>query len=311
MRLAHQRRDKASTFDRLMATGTKTLALSEPVERRCSACFQTFLAHYLDGMETVCPTCVQETVRLSEAEIRASRTAEERRRLAAMGLEGKLTSMKFATFAPAEQPEAFEKARQFAAAWPNMGGMAFLGLRGTGKTHLAVAILQEVSDAFVQGRYVHLPSLASDLAMARDWQDTASRLFIPLYKTPILVLDDAGRERAKVDSAWSQMLDTLLDRRSNGGYPTVIAANLTRPELALWLGDAGASRFLSVAQIVDMLPGDRRFTRPLVPPLPPVTRDVLTACDRCQGAGWVVNPKFRPGNPDRLEKCSECDGAGY
>lgn len=229
----------------------------------------------------------------------------------AIGLDGRLLSMTFDSFSRSEQPLAFEEAFQFVNAWPNVQGLAFLGERGSGKTHLAVAVLHALDEAGIEGRYVHLPGLSSDLAMARDWQEAASRLFVPLYTATTLVIDDAGRERSRPDSAWSQMLDTLIDRRSIGGYPTIICANLTRGELAKWLGDAGASRFLSVARLVDMTPGDRRFIPSLGSVAFSPTRDPLVSCVACQGAGWVLDAAFRAGTPDRLMKCRNCDGAGF
>ncbi len=106
-------------------------------------------------------------------------------------------------------------------------------------------------------------------------------------------------------------MDALIDRRSIGGYPTIICANLTRDELARWLGDAGASRFLSVAQVIQMTPGDRRFSLPPTNPVPASLRDALVSCGTCQGAGWVLDGKVRAGNPKRLMKCPNCDGRGY
>jgi hypothetical protein len=107
------------------------------------------------------------------------------------------------------------------------------------------------------------------------------------------------------------MLDTLIDRRSIGGYPTVITANLKRSELARWLGDAGASRFLSSARLVDMAPGDRRFSLPVVSPIPASMRDAMVACAPCQGAGWVLDGQHRALHAERLRKCPSCDGRGY
>ncbi len=305
------RRDKATTFESLLARGVTTLQLDERAERRCSSCGQSFMGIFMAEIQTVCPACVESNVRMTQTESRAAKLEERTRQMTAMGLEGKLLGMTFAAFVREEQPLAHDEAWQFFEQWPNIQALALLGERGTGKTHLATAILLALSDGGIDGRYVHLPSLASDLAMAKDWQETASRLFVPLYKTSCLVIDDAGRERNRPDSAWAQMLDTLIDRRSIGGYPTIVCANLTRSELVRWLGDAGASRFMSVARLVDMTPGDRRFTRPLGSTSLGSARDPLVACPSCQGAGWVLDAAFRAGNPDRLTKCRSCDGDGF
>lgn len=309
--LTPPRRDKATTFESLLARGVASLQLEERTERKCSSCGQPFLGIFMPEIQTVCPGCVESNVRMTQTEARAARLEERTRKMAAIGLEGKLLGMTFATFARDEQPEASDAAWQFFQDWPNIQALALLGLRGTGKTHLGTAVLHALSDGGIDGRYVHLPSLASDLAMAGDWQEAATRLFVPLYKAACLVIDDAGRERNRPDSAWAQMLDTLIDRRSIGGYPTIICANLTRSELVRWLGDAGASRFMSVARLVDMTPGDRRFTRPLGSTSLGAARDPLIACPACQGAGWVLDAAFRAGNPDRLVKCRSCDGAGF
>jgi len=296
----------------MLANGGKAIIeLDAPTDRACSNCGQVFAGNFMPELQAVCPHCVELAVRYSQAELRQSRTETRRRRLEAMGITGQMLGMTFASYATNEQPDAYEAAKAFVEGFPDVRGLTLAGGVGTGKTHLAVAILQAIAEWGEPGRYVYLPGLLSDLAMASDWQAAAEKLVTPLYTASLLVLDDCGRERAKTDSAWPAMRDTLINRRWEGGYPTVLTTNLTKAALTTWLGEAAASRLLSGMRIVAMRPGDRRFSLPPKAPIPESMRDALIACATCQGSGWVLDGRHRAAHPDRLLKCPTCQGAGY
>jgi DNA replication protein DnaC len=126
---------------------------------------------------------------------------------------------------------ALEKAVAFCDGYPHLGadeglGLLFCGDNGVGKTHLAVAVLQELVTAKgVRGQFWDFHELIREIKSSYDPETKTTELQVlqPVVEKDVLVLDDLG--------AWKMtdwMNDTLfyiLNSRYMAQRPTVITTN--------------------------------------------------------------------------------------
>jgi len=125
---------------------------------------------------------------------------------------------------------AFETAREFAAAptnWLILNGIAF----GCGKTHLAAAIANYVTNTGEPVLFVVVPDLLDHLRASFNPRSEIrlDKRFEEVKTIPLLVLDDLGTESA---TAWArEKLYQLFNYRYNARLPTVITTATPVDEL--------------------------------------------------------------------------------
>ncbi|MBN1177087.1 MAG: ATP-binding protein [Dehalococcoidales bacterium] len=117
---------------------------------------------------------------------------------------------------------ACEAARQYAAepeGWLVLGGTS-----GSGKTHLAAAIVNERIKNGYPALYVTAPDLLDHLrsSFEPDSEVPYSEFFEQVRSAPLLVLDDLGAQSGTPFAR--EKLDQLLTSRYNAQLPTVIVA---------------------------------------------------------------------------------------
>ena len=120
--------------------------------------------------------------------------------------------------------EAFDAARSYAD--NPEGWIVFVGLPGTGKTHLAAAIGNYRAELGNPPLFVVAPDLL-DYLRATFGPDTSTRYdrrFEEIKTTPLLILDDLG---AQSQTPWArEKLFQILNHRYNTELPTVITLSL-------------------------------------------------------------------------------------
>jgi len=145
----------------------------------------------------------------------------------------------------------------------NSFDLIFSGGSGTGKTHLASAILRElvksgkVSGWRSSGIFKSVPELLAEIrATYRNNSGDDEKTLIEEYSdTQYLVLDDFGAEKT---TEWSiSTLYLIIDRRYRECLPTIITTNLTLDEIAEKFDQRIASR-LSSARIITIKGADYR-----------------------------------------------------
>ncbi|MDQ3943266.1 MAG: ATP-binding protein, partial [Actinomycetota bacterium] len=144
--------------------------------------------------------------------------------------------------------------------WEAGRGLYFCGGVGTGKTHLAVAVMQEIiRRKKVPSLFVTVPELLDNLREAynkpgRDldeWMDA-------VQNADFLVLDDLGSERV---TDWvRERIFVIVNHRYRETLPTVFTSNIGPKDLAEQLGGRTASRIIAMCEWISLEGEDYRET---------------------------------------------------
>lgn len=141
------------------------------------------------------------------------------------------------------QREAFNMAERFVNGWEKAKaggyGLLFLGGCGTGKTHLACAIMLELMERylFVYPRYYKVSEIFS--AVRSTYQIgviTNEEEMLKFFSSiQLLVIDEVGIQKGS--EAEKRILFSILDNRVTSNKPTILMSNLGPKALAELLGD--------------------------------------------------------------------------
>ncbi len=128
---------------------------------------------------------------------------------------------------------AVERARAFAE--EPQGWLVLIGDTGTGKTHLAAAIANEIARRSAPPLFVFVPDLLDHLRAAFRPESTVpyDERFEQLRRAPVLILDDLGRQTT---TPWArEKLNQLLNYRYVRRLPTVITTTLDLADMDPWM----------------------------------------------------------------------------
>jgi len=181
------------------------------------------------------------------------------------GLTKRLKRHTFANFKPYVSPSAaraFEKVEEYLGAWDQNReegrGLYLCGGVGTGKTHIAVAVMNEVMRRKrVPSLFVTVPELLDNLRGAyndpgRDideWMDAVKN-------ADFLVLDDLGAEKP---NPWvRERLFVIVNHRYRAELPTVFTSNIGPKDLSDQLGERTASRIIEMCDWIALEGEDYR-----------------------------------------------------
>jgi DNA replication protein DnaC len=134
---------------------------------------------------------------------------------------------------PDSPDAAFRTARKYAED-PHFAGKPWLflfGSQGTGKTHLAAAVAHGRIALGQPAIFMNVPDLLMHLrrAFSPTSDVTHDDLFESLRSTPMLILDDLGRQ---LETKWAQeKMYQLINHRYNLRLPTVITMNEDAEEI--------------------------------------------------------------------------------
>lgn len=189
-----------------------------------------------------------------EAKKRAEQEAAEakamrdrvRRIVGDSGMNARFLRRTFSTFQPtAENQRGLRVCKQYADTFreklpknnpePGRNGLFITGPKGTGKTHLAAAIanqLMQEGTAVICMTMIDLLDRIKktyEQSSQNDWESSESTL-LNTYKTvPLLIIDDMGKEPA---TEWAvSKIYAIINARYEAYLPTIITTNYTDSEL--------------------------------------------------------------------------------
>ena len=148
------------------------------------------------------------------------------------------------------QLDAYNAARLFALQ-PN-GTIIFYGPYGTGKTHLAAAICNELRVRHMSSRFCVAVKLHQAVAQCYKSGEDPYRLRYQAIVAPLLVIDDVGA--GTLTEPRLETYETIIDERTKHRRPIVVTTNYI-DQLAEFVGGRAKSR-LSMNQIAVEMDGD-------------------------------------------------------
>ena len=134
---------------------------------------------------------------------------------------------------PLDQRENLDKAFHLALDFAKSpdGWLVLMGENGCGKTHLAAAIVNYRYQIEKPALFIVVPDFLDHLRSTFSPESKISydRLFESVKSTPLLVLDDFGKQTT---TPWAQeKLYQVINHRYNARLPTVITTNCTTDEM--------------------------------------------------------------------------------
>lgn len=160
----------------------------------------------------------------------------------------------------ASRKRVLETAKKYVAEYqPNGNGLLFIGETGTGKTHLAVAILQELIQKQYAGVFYNIITLLDELRASYNSQDESEQWEIidRVRDTSILVLDDLGAEKT---SGWvNDRLYAIINYRYENKKTTIVTSNKSHAELNDQIGNRIISRLVEMCRVIPFQGKDYRI----------------------------------------------------
>ena len=181
------------------------------------------------------------------------------------GLSKRMKGYTLTSFKPYVSPaaaRAVEKVQGYLKEWDENRsagrGLYFVGDVGTGKTHLAVAVMNElIARKRVPALFVTVPELLDNMRGTYnnpgrnidEWMDSVKN-------ADLLLLDDLGAERA---NDWvRERIFVIVNHRYREELPTIFTSNTGPKDLTAQLGERTASRIISMCDWISLEGEDYR-----------------------------------------------------
>jgi DNA replication protein DnaC len=194
---------------------------------------------------TRCPGCAAEADTERQA---ADSRALALRRLEAAGVPLRFMGKRFEDYRVDTQAQraavatATGYAENFATHHAEGRCLIFVGQPGTGKTHLAIAILKQAMAAGFSGRYVRAFELIEAIRATwrRDSDQREAEVLETFTRVDLLVLDEIGVQYGT--EAETVEIFKVLDTRYLDLKPTLLVSNVSRADLERYLGPRAFDR---------------------------------------------------------------------
>lgn len=159
---------------------------------------------------------------------------------------------------------AYEKAYEFAKHFPNVEkGLLFTGPVGTGKTHLAAAIANELINklySVIFGNVTDIVTLIKSTYRKDSELSEAEVIKALTDDTDVFIIDDLGKENTSENT--STVLYQIINRLYENEKPIIVTTNFSSAALRKKLGEKGdaiVSRLAEMCEFVKMTGKDWRL----------------------------------------------------
>lgn len=198
------------------------------------------------GRDT-CKTCAREFLRKSEAE-HAQELLESTRkkRVNAAMIPARHASCGFKNYVANTQAQQYAvgQCKKFSGDFVKgqAGNMIMTGRIGTGKTHLACAMIRNILHLGGFARYITSEDMANSIANAWTQPDSSESTEIYRFtEYDLLIVDEYGLHDQHENRL--KLVHKVLYSRYDAKKPTIVISNFTTDELSKNLGDRLWSRF--------------------------------------------------------------------
>lgn len=158
--------------------------------------------------------------------------------LGGRGIRGRFERMTFETYECDPEDDIQMNVVAQCRAWASApkGILILTGGFGTGKTHLAVAIIRAAG-----GRYLTLADMVAEIQGGyRSKTETDTDIVKAIGSEPLIALDEIGRQRPSDDARYQ--IQRVMDERYILERPTVLVSNLPPDKFSEVLGPQIADR---------------------------------------------------------------------
>lgn len=188
----------------------------------------------ISGAVGMCPACLKE--KASEEAAEAKREARIAR-IAASRIPERFANSTIDNYFPEEGTrEALEIVTAYVKRWPEQRrtgeGLLLLGDVGTGKTHLAIALLMGALDRTgMRGRYCTASELLREIrATWKGYGERSEQQMVDYFgSVDLLVLDEVGATNGSDNER--VILFDVLNERYERMLPTIVCGNVSLQEL--------------------------------------------------------------------------------
>lgn len=243
----------------------QSLRNSRTYTSKCKKCQQPIIIEQLrfcsdNFLPFYCKKHAELALSLRAEDMRISCAANITKLLLQKGVPPRYLECSFDSFlCPPGRKAALQATKQVAVS-NSSTGVFLTGPNGTGKTHLATAILREsLLNAQQNCRWIKLPNLLFEVKQAfkSSFHDSEQVLVQRFLDFDLLILDELGVSKI---TPWAlQTLYLIIDGRSSNFKKTVFTSNLTLQDIEDNLDARFASRIVEMCKIVKVDGEDYRL----------------------------------------------------